>query len=314
MRKLTGTLAALTLAMTPLAGAPSAHADPDAFPTYVLPGKCVFPESIAVRGGKFYVGSACNSKLYVGDLRDRRAKVLVDSPDEFIMGGIEATANRLVVTRAASSFTDVYNRFTGELVVRFTNGRAPGRSIINDVAVTPNGDAYLTEFDDSRLYRIAAAELQVRRSDVQPLPVFLDFDGTAFPTRSGSANGIAATPDGKYLIVAHYDAGRLYRVRLRDKQVTRIDLHGARLAGPDGIELASSDVLYVVEFLDERIAEIRLSDRYKKGKVVSRTTSPLFDCPTAAAIAGDRLLVANSQFCNGEDWKPPFTVASIPLP
>ena len=77
------------------------------------------------------------------------------------MGGIKATANRLVVTRAASGFADVYNRFTGELVVRFTNGRPQGQSIINDVAVTPNGDAYLTEFDDSQLYRIPASELQV---------------------------------------------------------------------------------------------------------------------------------------------------------
>ncbi len=314
MRKLTGMLAVLILAMTPSAVRPAAQADPDALPTYVLPGECVFPESIAVRGGKYYVGGTCNAILYVGDLRDRRARVLVKSPDEFIMGGIEATANRLVVTRAASGFADVYNRFTGELVVRFTNGRPQGQSIINDVAVTPNGDAYLTEFDDSQLYRIPASELQVTQADVQPLPLFLDFDGTAFPTRSGSANGIAATPDGKYLIVAHFDAGRLYRVRLRDKQVTRIDLHGARLAGPDGIELASSDVLYAVEFLAERIAEIRLNDRYKKGTVVSRTTSPHFDCPTSAAIAGDRLLVANSQICNGDNWSPPFTVASIPLP
>jgi len=71
-------------------------------------------------------------------------------------------------------------------------------------------------------------------------------------------------------------------------------------------------VLYVVEADKSRIAEVRLSHRYGSGRVVSRTTSPGFQTPTSAAIAGDRLLVANSQFFGPN--KPPYTIASIPLP
>ena len=49
---------------------------------------------------------------------------------------------------------------------------------------------------------------------------------------------------------------------------------------------------------------------------IKHTTDASFDDPTTAALAGDRLLVVNSQF--GErsaGVEPdPFTVSSIPLP
>ena len=41
-------------------------------------------------------------------------------------------------------------------------------------------------------------------------------------------------------------------------------------------------------------------------------TDPSFEGPTTAAIAGNRLLVVNSQFSG--PGTPPFTVSSIPLP
>ena len=173
-------------------------------------------------------------------------------------------------------------------------------------------DAYLTGFTNSKIYRIPAAGLEGGQSGVQRLKVFLNFRGTSFPVEEFSANGIAVTSDGRFLIVTHFSAGRLYRVRLSDGQVRRVDLHGQALAGPDGITLTESNVLYVVEANESRIAEVRLSHSYGSGRVVSRTTSPGFQCPTSAAIAGDRLLVANSQFCGPDE--PPYTIASIPLP
>jgi sugar lactone lactonase YvrE len=293
--------------------APIPKRDADARPIYVIPGKCVLPESVAVYAGKYYTGGVCSGKIYRGDLTKRRAAVFVPAgPNPVSVGGIEATATRLIVANAGSGFAKVYNRFTGQRVARFWNGSEPGESIVNDVAVAPNGDAYLTEYRLSKIYRIPANGIAQHQPGVQKLPVWLNLRGTAFPVRDGSANGIAATPDGRFLIVTHFSAGELYRIRISDQHVSKIRLHGKHLAGPDGIVLSNADVLYVVEAHKQRIAEIRLSDHYDRGRVVSRTTSPRFRCPSGVAIAGDRLLVSNLQY--GCEFKLPFTVASIPIP
>ncbi len=288
------------------------HKLPDALPYYVIPGGCVSPESVAVYGGKYYTGGVCNGKLYRGDLTKRRAKILVPSGRHpVVMGGVEATANRLVVANGGSGFATVYNRFNGKRVARFFNG-LPHESIVNDVAVTPNGDAYITEFERSKLYRIPAAGLAHHQRGRQELPVWLDFRGTPFHVQAGSANGIAATPDGRFLIVAQFSDGDLYRVRIRDQHVSKIRLHGKHLAGPDGIVLSNADVLYAVETEKQRVAEIRLSDHYERGRLVSRTTSPRFKCPSGVDIAGDRLLVSNLGY--GCPFELPWTVVSIRTP
>jgi sugar lactone lactonase YvrE len=293
-----------------LAPAAATH-EIDVLDSYLIPGECAYPESIAVRGDKYYVGSVCNGQLYRGDLAEPSAEVFVPAdPTPFEMSGIKATANRLVVARG-NGFASVFNRFTGATVAQFSNGLGYD-SVVNDVAIAPNGDAYLTEFLLSRLYRIPAADIARHQSRVQELPVFLDFRGTAFPVQEASANGIAATPDGRFLIVAHFSAGELYRVRISDGQVNRIDLGGTRLASPDAIILTEANVLYVVEFDTQNIAKISLAGHYTRGQIVSRTTSPLFQCPTGVARSGDHLLVTNSQFCG--PGEPPFTVTSIPIP
>ena len=294
-------------------GSPTPKRDADARPIYVIPGKCVLPESVAVYAGKYYTGGVCSGKVYRGDLTKRRAAVFVPAgPNPVSVGGIEATATRLIVANAGSGFAKVYNRFTGQRVARFSNGQEPGESIVNDVAVARNGDAYLTEYALSKIYRIPANGIAQHRPGVQNLPVWLNLRGTAFPIRRNSVNGIAATPDGRFLIVTHFKAGELYRIRISDQHVSKIRLHGKHLAGPDGIVLSDADVLYVVEAGKQRIAEIRLSDHYHRGRVVSRTTSSRFRCPSGVAIAGDRLLVSNLQY--GCEFKLPFTVASIPIP
>jgi sugar lactone lactonase YvrE len=325
MHKLPVTLAALALAVIPLGAVPSSSSQasppyvldddraPDARTSYVLPGVCVYPENVEVYAGKYYVGTLCG-RMYRGDLRKKQAEVFVprDPSDIRIVGGIEATATRLVVARAGTGEAQVYNRSTGKLVARFYNGHRD-ESIVNDVAVTPDGDAYLTEFIRSQLYRIPARDIRRHRTKLQPLTVFLDFRGTTFPVQEGSANGIVATPDGRHLIVAQSSVGELYRVRLHDKRVTRIDLQGGLLKVPDGMVLNNAGVLYVAEPPKGRVTEIRLSDHYTRGRIVSRTTSPLFRCPTAVDIAGDRLLVSNSQYCS-DSVEMPFQLTSVPIP
>jgi sugar lactone lactonase YvrE len=302
-------VAALTVG---LASTGPARAAPDALPTYVLPGAAVFPEGISVRGGKYYVASTHNGDIYRGDLREGLAQVFIHGDLGPASGvGLKATVDRIVVAGGFTGTASVYDRETGALVARFFNGQSTG-SNVNDVAIAPNGDAYLTDLYLAKVYRIPAAALEAHVSGVQSLPVFLDLHATAIPPVPLTANGIVATSDGLYLILAVYDAGDLYRIRVSDKQVILVDLHGRHVKGPDGMVLTEADVLYVVAHRADAIIEIRLDDGYVSGKIVSHTTSPQFLCPTTDAIAGDQLLVVNNGNC--APGAPPFTVTSIPLP
>ena len=77
---------------------------------------------------------------------------------------------------------------------------------LNDIAIAPNGDAYITDSERPLLYRIPAGELRNPRPRLKDLPVFLDWTGTPFPYTQAyiDANGIVVTPDGKYVLVVHY--------------------------------------------------------------------------------------------------------------
>ena len=85
---------------------------------------------------------------------------------------------------------------------------------------------------------------------------------------------------------------------------------GYRLISGDGMVLTEDNVLYVVRPAGPLVAKLRLNARYNRGRLLSETTDPSFHSPTTAAIAGDRLLVVNSQFSGGPS-APPWTVSSI---
>ena len=88
-------------------------------------------------------------------------------------------------------------------------------------------------------------------------------------------------------------------------------MKGTSLAGGDGMVLAGRD-LYVVRADSEQVAKLAMSDGYATGRLLSRTRDPSFQTPTTATIAGERLLIINSQFHG--PGKPPWTVSSISLP
>jgi sugar lactone lactonase YvrE len=229
--------------------------------------------------------------------------------------GIKATRNRLVVAGGATGLVSVYDRRSGDRVAQFTNRASQADpTFLNDVAIAPDGDAYVTDSVRPVLYRIPAAALTRAQAGHQQLRVFRSFKGT--PLQYGpefNVNGIVVSPGGRYAIVAQTSTGRLYRVRLGGAKTVRpVDLGGARLTSADGLVLlGESRRLYVVRNAVERIVEVRLRGKYASGRVVDSTTNPRFQTPTTAAVAGDRLLIVNSQF-NGPG-EPPFTLSSIPL-
>ena len=139
-------------------------------------------------------------------------------------------------------------------------------------------------------------------------------------TTGFNADGIAATPDGRYLIVGALNTGKLYRIEIATKAVSEIDTGGADLTNADGIELVGHD-LYVARNANNQIVTLELADDWASADVDTVTTSPHFDFAVAIAAVGSRLLVLNSQFEHlgfggGTPTPPtlPFTITSITRP
>jgi Cu-Zn family superoxide dismutase len=281
---------------------------------YVLEGNAVFPEGVAFdqRTGAFYVGSTTDGTVFRGDLKEPQTEI-------FLAGGSDGRGSaigmkvddlgRLYVAGGGTRRVDVYDTATGGLVRTFTT-RAEGASFLNDVAIAKNGDAFVTDSMAPILYRIPADAVVAGAPTAAE--EWLDFTGTEWVQTPGfNANGIAATPDGRYLIVAQSSTGKLFRIELATKDVREIALDEPVSA--DGIALRGR-MLYAVARPD--IAEIGLSGDLLSG-TVSRTFDPSLDFPTTLAIARGRLLVVNSQFDKRSAGLPPelpFTVSSIPIP
>lgn len=281
----------------------------------------VFPEGVAAQGRTFYVGSTTDGTIYRGNLARPAAK-------PFLRGGaggrtsaigLKVDHGNLFVAGGATGRFFIYDIDSRDRVGAFRVGSPPvsatAPTFLNDEVVAPDGSVYVTDSVRPVLYRIGPKGYET--DGVRKLKVFRDFTGSALEYTDGfNVNGIAVSADGKFLVLAKSNTSDLFRVRVSDGQVRRIDLGGETVSG-DGLVLTGR-TLYAVERVGDlgQVVKIRLSDRLRSGTVVRRVTNPGFDDPTTAAIAKGRLLVVNSQF--GEqaagETPDPFTVSSIPLP
>jgi Cu-Zn family superoxide dismutase len=282
---------------------------------FTLPGNTVFPEGIAYQpsSGAYFVSSTTDGTIFRGTLREPAATVFLAPGGD---GRTSATGlkvdsrGRLFVSGAGTGQMFVYDAASGALLGKVSNGLTP--TFINDVAVTSAGDAYFTDSMNPILFKVAADA-----NGQYTLESWLDFTGTALTYQTGfNLNGIAASEDGKYLIVIQSNTGKLFRIEIASKAVTEINLGGATFTNGDGI-LLNGNTLYISRNQQGLIVKLQLSDDLASGSVVSSTTDPLLAYPTTLAWADGRLLVVNSQFNKrGPGLQPvlPFTITSIPAP
>jgi Cu-Zn family superoxide dismutase len=282
----------------------------------------IFPEGVAARGDTFYVGSTTDGTVYRGDVDEPVATpfLLPGEDGRTSAVGMKVDGRTLFVAGGATGRVFAYDTRTGDLTGSWTvaDPSDPANpTFLNDLVVTRRGDVYVTDSRRPVLYRIDARD---RRTDgVAALPVFLSFDGTPVVYGPGfNVGGIAASPDGRTLVLAQSNARALFRVDLRQRVVTAIDLGGEPVGG-DGLVLVGRDTLVAIERQGDvgYVVTIDLDRGLGSGTLVSRTTDPSFVDPTTAARVGRSLLVVNSQFGArnaGVPPTPPFTVSRVPLP
>ena len=191
------------------------------------------------------------------------------------------------------------------------------RTFLNDLVAT-GGAVYVTDSFRPVLFRIPLAE-----DGPGEIESWLDLEGTPIEYQTGETtleqvnlNGIAATEDGRYLITAQMNTGELFRIATDTKEITPIDLGGETLVNADGLVL-DERTLYVVRIADNEIVVVELSDDLVSGEITARYTSDALAWPATAALAGDRLLVVNTQFNRQGEGSPPpelpFRVLGIPV-
>lgn len=279
-----------------------------ALPTqYTIPGDNVFPEGVSLRPGtdQFFVSSTGTGTIYRGSLGKPRLTVFLPGGEDgrAVANGLRTGRDHLVVAGSVTGFVFVYD-YRGRLVRRFATGSG---GLVNDVALAPNGDAYVTDSRRGLLFRIPAKALSKRTGATKRINPFVRLADTPVGQYS---NGVVTAGD-RYALVVGTASGVLARVDLKTKRVRAV----RDLALPAGDGLArTGHTLYVVNSAT-KVTQVKLARDWLSGSVVRDITSPSFHFPTTVQIAGNRLLVVNSQFDNrGGTPELPFTVAAVRRP
>ena len=284
--------------------------------TYPLPASVTFPEGVAydAKTDSLFTGSAATGNVIRMTLTQRQssdvaAAVLPVEPFPALLGMKIDGSGRLWLAGGRTGTMAVVDAKSGALLKKF-EVPAKGNSLINDVAVV-GSTAYFTDSLTPTMWRVDAGGGKI--GDLEP---WLQFAGTPleYTTPGANLNGIAATADGKSLIVVQMNKGLLFRIDIAARKVSPIDIGGESVATGDGLVLDNRR-LYVVRQGEQEIVTVDLSEDLNKGRVISRFKDPALTWPATAVKVGDRLFVVNTQFNKRTTKDPvtPFSIAAVPL-
>ncbi|MFG3255993.1 SMP-30/gluconolactonase/LRE family protein [Streptomyces sp. NPDC048172] len=311
------TLAAATAAVAALTTAtPASATTPTVTTAYELPGDRVYPEGIAAdpRSDDVYAASWQDGTVYRMAPGHRVA-------ERFLPAGADGrhTANGLKVDRAGRLWvTDsttgvaVYDTRTRRLLARFDVPEPDRATFVNDVALTPDGTAYLTDSTRAVVYRVTPAQLAHARTHGGrgTLTPRYDLGGEAT-----ALNGIAAAPSGRYLLTVDMESGALFRLDAASDTARPVTLRGGDLRQGDGLELRGR-TLWAVHNRAHALSRWHLGDDGRTARQERRITDRRLALPTTLVRERGELLVVRSQFDKGGPMGPgtpetPFSVAAV---
>ena len=270
-----------------------------------FPGSITLPgatsaEGIATGiGSSFFAGDLFKGDVYRGDLRTGTASLFVDAPAGRMALGmkVDVPHNLIFVAGGFTGQGYLYNARTGaDIATLEFADPVLGPTVINDVIVA-NGAAWFTDSAQPHLYRVP-----IGADGSIGAPSTLVVKGLAADlTGAFNMNGIAATPDGKTLIVAHTGDRTLYTVDPATGD-------SAIIAGPDGLTVKVPDVdgilleagrLWAVQNFSNQVTALRLSPDLSSATVDGVITNKRFEVPTTVARDSSRLAVVNAKFDTG---------------
>jgi sugar lactone lactonase YvrE len=264
---------------------------------------------VAERGGFIPEGveyDMTNGRLLTGSLTegsvfrihaDGRVEALVEDEELVSSVGIEADEprDRLLVANADRSVFQsggvgqaklgIYNLTTGERIAMIdlaatVDAGDDAMHFANDVAVTDNGMAYVTDTRMNVIYRVGAD---------QAASVFHSFDdGGAGP------NGIVHHPGG-YLLVAR--GATLWKVPLDDPGAAAEVTLPEEVPGQDGM-VWTAGRLAIVSNSDNRVVALTSSDEWMTADLAG--VAAYEPQGTTAAVVGDDVYVVHPHFADDD--------------
>ncbi|WP_167615381.1 SMP-30/gluconolactonase/LRE family protein [Maribellus sediminis] len=264
------------------------------------------PEGIVIGNShQFYVGSIVTGNIYKGDIQTGEGEIFITPPFQSQAGGLafDPRSSYLFVANGMMGAGSVINTQTGE-IVHSLNFTTPGTAFINDVTVTSSA-AYFTNSFAPVIYKVLLEKNGQLTNPVQVMQINLSGEFSTIPNPMVPhlgvfSNGIDASPNGKFLLVASTDRGEIYRVDPNTGEAVLLDLGGTLLPLADGI-LLDGKTLFVVQNLLNVVAVIELNDELDSGSLAKTITSLDFGIPTTIAEFGNCLYAVNAHF----DLAPP---------
>jgi len=274
-----------------------------------IPGAAGFPQGLAVQPGTttFFVSSFTTGAVFRGTIgHQARLFLSAGANGRRSATGVEFDpSGRLLVLTGRSLELEVFSPRTGRLQGTFAAAPITGSHILNGLALTNDGNVYITDFGTPAIYRVTAREL---KHGSGPITRWLSPSARIVPVSGGGFNGIAATADGRYLIVGETASGALWRINIAKRTITSIKVRGGSLLGSDGV-LLLGHTLYVATH-QNAVYELVLGQTYASARVVRKLTNPTLDFPTSMTVYRNRLLVANALKPAGATE---YQVTSFPL-
>jgi sugar lactone lactonase YvrE len=297
----------LVLTVSMVAFAASAQGAGTAFPVRIAVPNGFQPEGIASAGEQFYVGSIPTGAVYRGSLRSGKGAILVPGRDGRSAIGLKVDRGRIFVAGGETGKAFVYDARTGQDVaaIQLASGTP---TFVNDVVVTKRV-AWFTDSFRPVLYRLplAANGRPGAAAAAKEVPL-----GGDIVFQSGfNVNGIAATANGKTLLIVQSVTGKLFTVVPKTGFTKEIALGGASAPNGDGILLAGK-TLYVVQNGDNKVAKFLLQPNLRSGRLIRRIAHPSLDVPTTVAKHGSRLYVVNARFGTSATPSTPYWVTRLP--
>ena len=274
------------------------------------------PEGITLGvGPQILAGSLADGSIYSVDLiTGEGTPVIVPQAPRIAVGlSFDQRSRSLFVAGGPSGEAYVYDPSTGQEVANYQLVAAPP-TLINDVIVTREA-AYFTDSFQPIIHRIflgpGGKVFDPTSGAVDAIFLGGDFTFIPFPGFF-NANGIEASPDGRWLLVINSFTGELYRVDPDDGDATiRIDLGGSSLPSGDGI-VREGLTLYVVQNTLNQVSVIELAPDYASGELVSIITDEDFDVPSTAAIFDGSLYAVNARFTTPPTPATTYSVVAVP--
>jgi sugar lactone lactonase YvrE len=290
---------------------------------FELPGNRVYPEGIAAdpRTGDLYSGSGEDGTIFRMKSGHRVAEVFLPAGANGRSRalGMEADRARRLWVVDRDDGGAVYDIRTRRLLARLD---VPGQDtrLVNDLAIAPDGTAYITDSLRTVIYRVTPRRLARARGGRVPLTPAFDLSRALEPHKPGAVtlNGIVADPAGRYLLTVDMTGGDLYRIGLPSGRISKVTLRGGDVSLGDGMELQHGRLWVAQPILDANtISRWRLSADGRIARVEQRLTDQNLQLPTSLVRRNGTLYVVRSQLDKGSVMgqgtpQIPFTIAAVP--